>query len=42
MAFEKAIARCIQKEIVLSLFNILLEYEQIIEKTNSKKLPGKN
>lgn len=42
IAFEKAIARCIQKGIALSLLNILLEYEQIIEKTNSKNLPRKD
>jgi hypothetical protein len=42
IAFEKAIAKCIQKELPLSLFNLLLEYEQIIIKLNSKKLPGKD
>lgn len=37
VAFEKALSNCIHKDITLSLFNLLLEYEQIIEKTNAKK-----
>ncbi len=41
IAFHKSIANCIQKALPLSLFNLLLEYEQIIEKANSKKYPKK-
>ncbi len=36
IAFEKALSNCIQKGISLSLLNLLQEYEQIIEKLNSK------
>lgn len=35
--FDKSIANCIRKKIPISMLNLLLEYEKIIDKKNSNK-----